>query len=169
MNIIKKVFAGSAAILLSSSLLAGTAFAAKGFDDLGYNDGARVFVGTADGVDNTLDGNVWGDPYYANDRLVMKWNAEWDRGNAEGWTDPNGYKAWEDNEWNGLVSGGSGESWHYKIVWDQGCKTSNTPSIGGGYCIWGQFAVILSQGTVANQHLWDILAKPAGYGAYYVK
>lgn len=36
----------------------------------------------------------------------------------------------------------------------------------GGYCVWGQFAVILSQGTIGGVHIWDALASPAGYGAY---
>jgi hypothetical protein len=136
----------------------------SGFNEFGYNYGARIFVGPADGVDKALDGMVWGDPTYAKDQLVMKWNAEWDRGNAEGWANPP-YAAWENNEWNGMVPGGSGETWHYKFVWVGPCGSDGTPVDGGGYCIWGQFAVILSQGT-ADGHFWDVLAHPAGFGAY---
>jgi len=44
----------------------------KGFDEFGYNYQARIFVGSADGVDRLLDGKVWGDPTYANDHLKMK-------------------------------------------------------------------------------------------------
>ncbi len=141
-----------------------------GFNQYGYNDRARIFVGKADGIDRVLDGKVWGDPLYANDQLVMKWNAEWDRGNSENWTDSDGYDAWEDNEWNGQVAGGSGETWHYKIVWDKGCKESNTPTAksakGSVYCIWDQFALVMSQGTYAGEHLWDVLAVPSGYGTH---
>lgn len=43
---------------------------------------------------------------HANDRLVMKWKAEWDRGNAEGWSNPP-YDAWLNNQWKGMTPGGS--------------------------------------------------------------
>ncbi|OGC70317.1 hypothetical protein A3J33_04265 [candidate division WWE3 bacterium RIFCSPLOWO2_02_FULL_53_10] len=137
----------------------------EGFDEFGYNRTARNFVGT---------GGSWCDAkglgwdclgIYSPDKLVMKWNAEWDRGNEEGWTDTY-YGAWENNEWNGMVSGGSGETWHYKIVWVGPCGADGTELPEGGYCIWGQFAVISSHGTAGGEHIWDTLAKPAGYGAY---
>lgn len=140
----------------------------KGFNEFGYNYSARIFNGPADGVDKVLDGKVWGDPTYAKDLLVMKWNAEWDRGNAEGWTDSAGYDAWENNEWNGMVPGGSGAVWKYKIVWSASCTRSNTPPA-GGYCIWGQFAVLMDQGKDPNigpGHTWFAHASPTGYGAY---
>ena len=143
--------------------------ASTGFDMYGYNDRARIFVGKADGLDKILDGKYYGNASYAADHLVMKWNSEWDRGNDEGWTDPKGYDAWIDNEWNGMVGGGSQETWHYKIVWDKGCKTNSTPTTksikGTPYCIWNQFAVVMSQGTYGGQHYWDVLAKPSGYGS----
>ncbi len=50
----------------------------QGFDEFGYNYTARIFVGPADGVDRNLDGKVWGDPTYANDRLKMVWSKAWD-------------------------------------------------------------------------------------------
>lgn len=135
----------------------------KGFDELGYNRGARIFQGPADGTDKQLDGLVWGDPTYANDLLKMKWNAEWDRGNLEGWS--NGpYDAWLDNNWNGKVTGGSGEVWQYRIKWVGDCGADGTELPGGGYCIWGQFGMILSHGTVDNQHIWDAHANPSGFG-----
>lgn len=92
----------------------------------------------------------------------MKWSKAWDDARFNGgiWT----CDAWLNNEWNGQVPGGSGEVWHYKIVWvgptlqNSGCWRE------GGYPIWGEFEVILSQGTVANQHFWDAHAKPTGYG-----
>jgi len=137
----------------------------KGFNEFGYNYGARVFSGKADGVDKNLDGKVWGDPTYTNDKLVMKWNAEWDRGNAEGWSDPNGYDAWTNNEWNGAVPDGSGEVWHYKIIW-VGSDLENSPNwVEGGYGIWGQFEVIMDQGVTGGEHIWYAHGIPTGYGA----
>src|SRR3989344_6445709 len=125
----------------------------KGFDQYGYNYNARLFNGLADGVDRVADDKLWGDTTYAKDKLVMKWSDAWHqaRFGTLSWN----CEAWTDNEWNGKVPEGSGETWHYKIVWvgpqleDSSCWRE------GGYPIWGQFEVIFSQGTVANQHFWD--------------
>jgi hypothetical protein len=136
-----------------------------GFDEFGYNRTARIFQGPADGVDKILDGAYWGNTLYAKDQLKMKWNAEWDRGNLEGWGNPP-YSAHLDNSWNGKVPGGSGETWHYKFAWVGPCGADGTVLPSGGYCIWGQFAVIMSQGSVGNQHFWDAHANPSGFGAY---
>lgn len=133
---------------------------AGGFDEFGYNYGARIFVGAADGVDRILDGKVWGDPTYADDHLVMKWSKAWDNARFGGapWT----CEAWVDNEWNGRVPGGSGEVWHYKIVW-VGPELEASPYWReGGYPIWSQFEVIFSHGTMGNAHFWDAHARPAG-------
>src|SRR3989338_791576 len=152
-----------AAAALFAGLGAGTAFAASGFDQYGYNDTARIFNGTGASwsLAKGLHANYLG--VYAADKLVMKWNAEWDRGNAEGWSDPNGYAAWEDNEWNGMKKGGSGAVWHYKIKW-VGDYTANPSLIpDGGYGIWGQFAVIMDQGKdppYGPGHLWFANASP---------
>lgn len=133
-----------------------------GFDQFGYNYQARLFNGAADGVDRTLDGKVWGDPRYGKDHLVMKWSKAWDdaRFNGAPWTG----EAWEDNEWNGKVPGGSGEVWHYKIVWVGPTLQASPLWKPGGYPIWGQFEVIFSQGTAANLHSWETHATPSGYG-----
>lgn len=155
----KKVIFGSAVVAF---LIAGAALAG-GFDQYGYNYQARLFNGNADGVDRVLDGTVWGDPTYANDHLVMKWSKAWDDARFHGapWTPD----AWEDNEWNGKVPGGSGETWHYKIIW-VGPELENSPHWRpGGYPVWGQFEVILSQGTVGKEHIWDTHALPSGYGS----
>lgn len=135
-----------------------------GFDEFGYNYAARIFVGAADGVDRNLDGSVWGAPTYANDHLVMKWSKAWDDARFHGapWT----CAAWVNNEWNGKVPGGSGETWHYKIVW-VGSALENSPCWReDGYPIWGQFEVIFSHGTVANEHFWETHALPSGYGGF---
>ena len=132
-----------------------------GFDQYGYNYKARIFVGDADTVDRNDDGTVWGDPLYAPDHLVMKWSKAWDDARFHGaeWTP----EAWTDNEWNGQAKG-SGEVWHYKIVW-VGSELEDSPYWReGGYAIWGEFEVIFSQGTIANEHFWDAHASPAGYG-----
>jgi hypothetical protein len=76
----------------------------NGFDEYGYNRKARIFVGTGmSWCMGKVGDQAWCENYlgiYANDKLVMKWNAEWDRGNAENWA--NGpYGAWTDNEWKG--------------------------------------------------------------------
>jgi len=158
--------------LLALGTIPALAGGGGGFDQYGYNRTARVFVGTAsswcaDRVARGQYGNVDaclaanGMTAYANDRIVMKWNAEWDRGNTEGWTKPP-YDAWENNEWNGAFPGGSGEVWHYKIVWVESCGA--VPD--GGYCIWGQFAVIMDQGMADGEHFWYTHAIPTGYGAY---
>jgi hypothetical protein len=124
-----------------------------GFDELGYNDNAGIFVGTADGVDGVLDGAVWGDPTYANDHLVMKWNEAWDEGNADGWTDPV-YAAWDTNHWNGNKPGGSGEVENLKIVW------TGTEYSRDGVPIWGQFEDIHDKWNGE----WIAKTTPAGLG-----
>ncbi|QQG47748.1 MAG: hypothetical protein HY044_01505 [Candidatus Woesebacteria bacterium] len=141
-----------------------TAFSAGGFDQFGYNYQARIFSGLADGVDKNLDGKVWGDPTYAKDHLVMKWSKAWNdaRFNGASWT-PDAY---EDNEWNGKVPGGSGEVWHYKIVWVGPELEKSQYWRTGGYAIWGQFEVIMDQGSVANEHFWNAHSSPNGYGIY---
>jgi hypothetical protein len=64
----------------------------------GYNYKARVFVGTGEMWYMQKYSKSHDDAHaylgiYAHDKLVMKWNAEWDRGNAEAWS--NGpYNAW---------------------------------------------------------------------------
>ena len=159
--------------LLLSSLafgafaVAGVAAAAGGFDQYGYNDTARIFNGTGSSWCQARSASADCLGIYSPDKLVMKWNVEWDRGNAEGWANPP-YAAWEDNEWNGKVAGGSGEVWHYKIVWDAGCAAGGVPSKEGGYCIWGQFEVVMDQGIDPNVglgHIWFAKAIPNGYGA----
>jgi len=145
-------------------LVAGFALAADGFDEFGYNDAARIFVGAADGIDRNLDGTYYGNTDYANDHLKMKWNAEWDRGNDEEWASPP-YDAWIDNNWNGKVKDGSGEVWQYRIIWVGSDLESSDRWVDGGYAIWGQFEVIFSHGTSANEHFWDAHAVPSGFGA----
>ena len=141
----------------------------NGFDQWGYNRTARIFSGTGwSWCMQKFNSESYCQTYYgpwANDQLIMKWNAEWDRGNAEGWANPP-YDAWENNQWNGMAPGGSGEVWHYKFVWVGPCGAYGTPLPNGGYCIWGQFAVILSQGTSDGIHVWDAHGVPSGYGAY---
>jgi hypothetical protein len=142
--------------------------AGGGFDEFGYNRQARIFNGTGESwsLAKGLPADYLGD--YAKDKLVMKWNAEWDRGNDEGWANPP-YAAWENNEWNGKVKGGSGAVWHYKIVWVGPCGADGTPLANGGYCIWGVFETIMDQGIDPNYgpgHLWFAHANPTGYGSY---
>jgi hypothetical protein len=165
----KRIVILSLALVLLLVLIATPISAAKpadkGFDEFGYNYQARLFNGLADGSDRNLDGTVWGDPTYANDRLVMKWSKAWDdaRFNGAAW----GPDAWTDNEWNGMTPGGSQEIWHYKIIW-VGPELENSKYWKeGGYAVWGEFEVILSQGVVDGKHIWETHASPSGYGGPY--
>ncbi len=162
-----KTLLGVAASALLFGALAVPALA-DGFNQYGYNYVARIFNGTGTSwcLAKNLSPACLG--IYSPDKLVMKWNAEWDRGNDEGWLNPP-YNAWTDNEWNGK-KGGSGAVWHYKIVWTGPCGADYTPLPNGSYCIWGQFAVLMDQGSDPNYgpgHLWFARANPNGYGAYY--
>jgi hypothetical protein len=137
-------------------------YAAGGFDVFGYNYDAGLFVGTADGVDRNLDGMLYGDTAYANDRLVMKWSKAWDEARFHGapWTPD----AWVDNEWNGNVPGGSGYTEHVKIVW-VGPALQNSPFWRpGGDPIWGEFEILMDQGNGPEGHSWYTHAVPTGYG-----
>lgn len=138
-----------------------------GFNQYGYNYTARLFNGTGSGWCQAKGFSSDCMGIYSPDKLVMKWNAEWDRGNSEGWLKPP-YGAWTDNEWNGKgVASGSGAVWHYKIIWVGPELTNSTYWKSGGYPIWGQFEVIMDQGQDPNigpGHIWFAKATPAGYG-----
>lgn len=146
-----------------SPVLAAKPTEEKGFNQFGYNYSARIFSGPADGTDKELDGTVWGDPTYANDHLTMKWNEAWDNCNNNGYDNPEFCAgAWTKNEWNGAVPGGSGEVWHYKIIW-VGSSGVNSPYwVEGGYPIWGNYEVIMDHGTIGGEHIWYA---PTGHGS----
>jgi hypothetical protein len=150
-------------ILLLALLFLSTPVTFAAFDQFGYNYQARIFVGKADGVDRVLNGKVWGDPTYADDMLVMKWSKAWDDARFHGapWT----RDAWCTNEWNGAVAGGSGEVWHYKIIW-VGSELENSQYwVDGGYPIWGQFETIMDHGIIGGEgHYWYAHAQPNGLG-----
>lgn len=153
------------ALLLTG--LVAPASAAGGFNQYGYNYGARIFSGPADGVDKNLDGTVWGDPTYANDHLVMKWNAAWDACNANGYENPTYCAgAWVTNEWNGMVPGGSQWTEHVKIIWVGSAGDNSSYWVNGGYSIWGSYEAIQDQG-MAPGHVRFVaaLATPNGLGA----
>jgi hypothetical protein len=160
----KLIGLGAAVLVLLALVAPAFGKTNSGFDQYGYNYQARLFNAKADGVDRLLDGNVWGDPTYGNDRLVMKWSKAWDdaRFRGEAWN----CDAWEDNEWNGKVTGGSGETWHYKIVWVGPELEESSCWREGGQPIWGQFEVTFSQGNAGEGHIWETLTKPSGYGSW---
>jgi hypothetical protein len=151
----------------------------RGFDANGYNQCADNFNGTGaswciagnEGSQVNTEACINGLGVYAPDKLVMKWNDAWDACNNY-WKTHVGTEeaacagAWEDNEWNGRFPGGSGEAWHYKIVWIGSCVDGTTlPD--GGYCIWGAYETVMDQGidpNVGPGHIWNALAKPNGYG-----
>lgn len=140
------------------------AFASGGFDQFGYNYSARIFSGLADGADRIYDGNFFGVPTLAKDRLIMKWNAAWDSCN----TNPsplNCKGAWTDYQWNGKVMGGSGQVWHYKTVWI-GDYIANPKLIPAGAKPYGdRYALIMDQGSSASGHTW-VAGGPTGHGVY---
>lgn len=138
----------------------------RGFDRYGYNRCAGIFNGTYSSwcLERGAPANCVG--IYSPDKLLMKWNAEWDRGNAELWSKPP-YSAWLNNEENGKTAGGSGAVWHYKYQWVGRCGADYTPLPDGGYCIWGEFEVLMDQGVDPNYapgHLWFARANSNGYG-----
>lgn len=153
------------AVALLTLLIPTTVFAAGGFDKFGYNETANIFRGPADGVDRLLDGKVWGDPTYANDLLVMKWNEQWDVCNDAGSVGVEAcLGAWTTNEWNGMVPGGSGETWHYKIIWVGPGGLDSPYWVGGGELAWDNYETIMSQGTSDGAHSWATHATPTGFG-----
>jgi hypothetical protein len=160
----------------------GSVFAAGGFDQYGYNYKASLFNGTVWGwalklgADNgwtqqqTLDWlNGWYGAgtqtiaFYQEQKLVMNWNKEWDRGNAEGWTGAY-YAAWTTNMYNGVNPDGTHYTWHYKIIWVGPLLGSSPYWREGGYSIWGNFEVIMDQGTSAGVHSVYALTAPNGLG-----
>ena len=161
----KKILIGGAAGALLLGAVAVSAFAAGGFDQYGYNDTARIFNGTASNW--CLAGGQAADcmGIYSNDKLVMKWNAQWDNCNDNGYADPKYcLGAWTNNEWNGNVPGGSGVTEHYKIIW-VGPEGQNSPYwVAGGYSVWGNYEVIMDQGTDTTGHVWYAHGIPNGYG-----
>ncbi len=137
-----------------------------GPDQYGYNRCAGNFNGTYSSWCVERGGAADCAGIYSPDKLVMKWNEEWDRGNAERWANPP-YNAWLNNEINGKKAGGSGSIWHYKYQWVGPCGADYNPLPDGGYCIWGQFEVLMDQGHDPNYlpgHLWFARANSNGYG-----
>ncbi|MFA6166539.1 MAG: hypothetical protein WC700_07990 [Gemmatimonadaceae bacterium] len=162
------------AVLKSSSLaanggsctLANGSTANTGFDQWGYNRCAHIFNGTWEGYCTEPKRHAVPDCYGVSrtTKLVMKWNEEWDRGNAEKWLVPP-YAAWLDNEARGTYVDGTPYSEHFKTKWDAGCAASHgAVSSNGGSCIWGPFEILMDQGTEAGEHFWWTKLTPAGYG-----
>ncbi len=155
------VLAAACALALPAGAAAG-----GGFDQYGYNNGAHLFNGT--GASWSLAKGLPADylGIYAPDKLVMKWNAAWDACNAAGNDDAGACAgAWTTNEWNGRFPGGSGENWHYKIIWVGSAAEASPYWRVGGYSIWGNYEVIMDQGSDPNVgpgHLWFAHATPNG-------
>ena len=151
----------------------------------GYNWKANVFVGTGmqycqqrisptitkDACETAIEED-------ADDHLVMKWSKAWHmavfgpdniRGGSDtlSWSDAvDQYgSAWVNNQWNGMVPGGSGGSYHSKIIWvGTPCNDGNPNWRDGGSCIWGQMEIIHKQGKDSSEHYWGPHGIPSGYG-----
>ena len=152
---------------------AGVAFAANGggFNANGYNLTANVFVGTvqqwcnAEGITSNCGSYGFGS---VNDLLVMKWNSQWNNCNNNGYDNPTYcLGAWVDNEYNGKVPGGDGYVWHYKIIWVGSAGSSSPYWLPGGYSVWGNYEVVMDQGTSNGVHTINNIATPNGYGAVF--
>jgi hypothetical protein len=146
----------------------------------GYNWKALVFVGTGmqycqqryNNMEITKDACEAAIGEDADDHLVMKWSQAWQdsvfgpdgqRGTNDElpWTTD----AWVMNQWNGMVPGGSGGSYHSRIVWvGTPCDDTNPNWRDGGHCIWGQMEVIHKQGKGSAGHYWGAHGIPSGYG-----
>lgn len=149
------------------SFFSPSASAAGGFNEYGYNYKARIFSGPADGVDKKLDGKIWGRwEAYAKDHLVMKWNAAWDACNTNGNNNPKYCAgAWNTNEWNGNVPGGSGETEHFKSIWVGSLGINSPYWIPGGKLIWDNYEAIFDRGMDADHSKWVYaFASPSGLG-----
>ncbi len=191
-----RIFASAAMVFGVALLGAGLsspagAASGGGFDQYGYNYTARVFNGTywqwcqeqgytsqtacAIALSGTDSNGNRIDPNIVNDQLIMKWNAAWDACNASYLLlnasgeplYPNGNPtvcagAWVNNEQNGMVPGGDGSVWLYKIVYSQACDNPTN----GGYCVWGNYEVLMDQGTFDGVHTVNAVATPNGYGAF---
>lgn len=136
-----------------------------GYDEFGYNYGARKFNGTYDGSDRDLDDTYWGSTGdYVNDKLMMKWNDAWlsnkdcDGDNKlDRHLDHATYKnsgAWLTNQVNGDYYDVDGNECHYTYYVKIVAVKSTDVLISGiwhgsdgveiGPSIWGEFAVIQS-------------------------
>jgi hypothetical protein len=175
-----KLAVGVMCLLVLSCVFVAPAFGkGTGFDQYGYNDTARVFVGsvwswalagnggnevaTKTFLDGWWDGSSHSISFYEQQGITMKWNAEWDRGNAEGWT-ASYYAAWTINEYHGVNMDGTHWTWHYKIVWVGSALEGSPHWRPGGYAIWEQFEVIMDMGTDAGVHYWYAHVAPNGLG-----
>lgn len=138
---------------------------ATGFDANGYNRCAGIFNGTMAGYCADRGQGPTCAATTGDTKLVMKWNAGWDLGNFEHWSNPP-YDATIDNEFNGAYTDGTPFSEHFKAHWDLGCKESGgLASFGGGSCVWGQFEILMDQGTEDGAHIWWEKMSPAGFGS----
>lgn len=149
-----------------SCTLANGNTASPGFDQYGYNRCAHIFNGAWEGYCTEPKRNAPPDCYGVkrDTKLNMKWNEEWDRGNATGWSQ-GPYDAYLDNETKGYYVDGTPFSEHFKTRWDAGCvASSGTSSSNGGECIWGAFEVLMYQGKEDGFHFWWTKLTPAGYG-----
>ncbi len=161
----KKIILMGAVALIAVLGIVATVSAKGGFDEFGYNDQARVFNGTGSSwcLAGGQSANCVG--IYSPDKLVMKWNAAWDDCNDAGNDDEDACAgAWTSNEWNGNVPGGSGEVWHYKIIWVGSAGEASDYWREGGYLVWNNYEVIMDQGTADGVHTVFAHAVPNGYG-----
>lgn len=157
-----------------------------GYDQFGYNYQARMFNGTYDSSDRSLDGLYFGGAGdYADDSLIMKWSDEWlsnldcnsdnslDRGlDAKSGLASGFSKGWLTNQVEGDYLDADGDSHHYtyfaKIVYVGPAPVGADPW--ASRRIWGVYATIeeVYNDPFGGYHGVDRtrLAHPAGFGFY---
>lgn len=145
-----------------------------GYDAYGYNYQARIFNGTYDSSDRSLDGLYFGGTGdYVEDSLIMKWSDDWLSNldcTGDGKLDRDGAtnisKGWLTNQIEGDYLDGAGDSHHYtyfaKIVYDASCAPTNSCGL------WNKYTIIeeVYNDPDGGYHGVDRnnLVRPAGFG-----
>ena len=150
------------------SAVGGLSAAAQNFNNTGYDYVARVYNGLGDGVDGKLDGSVWGDSTYTNDRVAMSWNSQWDVCNAAGNDSATAcIGAKLSNTWDGNVPDGSKVSQRFNIIWVGSSGMNSRYWTSGGTLIWGSYEIVVRAGAPATQgaaHSFAVHATAQNFG-----
>jgi hypothetical protein len=119
------------------------------FDAQGYNRAGRMFTGT---------GGSWCDAQglvhecmdeYTNSALTVTWNAAWDKGNRE---------AWSNGPYNAEMRVTFGDT-DFVLSWVGTCRNGDV--LPQGECVWGEFAI---SGTNAGpSQAWIAQASPTRF------
>lgn len=114
----------------------GLLAAAGAYDQYGYNRIAREFKGTGANwcIANKQDKACLGE--YALSTFLIKWNADWDKGNKDAWV-LTPYNATVTVQVDGTT---------YTVTWVGNCADGEVFQ-SGGTCVWGEYAASADNGT----------------------